>query len=226
MPEGEGSVSFTILPNQTLADGVVIKNHASIIFDQNEPILTNTWQNTVDALPPSSTVSATRVYGSSEIHLTLNGSDASSGLAYYDLYIQEEGGEWLSLGNTYGDTETIIADSSKQYNFYVLANDQVGNTEFKTPGTEATVGINELIKGKGQLSLGPNPATDKVYIGGLKQPGTFIISDLTGKKILSGIVSETINSIDIHQLTSGMYILSVYSNGSYESLKLLKSYGK
>jgi hypothetical protein len=226
MPEGEGSVSFTIIPNQTLADGVVIKNHASIIFDQNESILTNTWQNTVDALPPASTVSATRVYGSSEIHLTLNGSDASSGLAYYNLFIQEEGGEWLSIGNTYGETETIIADSSKQYNFYVVANDQVGNTEIKTPGTEATVGIHELIKGKGQLSLGPNPATDKVYIGGLKQSGTFIISDLAGKKVLSGIVSETNNSIDVHQLNNGMYVLSICSNGSFESLKLLKSYGR
>jgi len=226
MPEGEGSVSFTILPKQTLADGAVIKNRASIIFDQNEPILTNTWQNIVDALPPASTVSATRVWGSREIHLTFSGSDATSGLANYDIYIQEEGGEWLALGNAYGDTEIIKADSSKQYNFYVLANDKVGNTEVKIPGTEATVGINELIKGKGQLSLGPNPAADMVYIGGLKQSGTFIISDLSGKKILSGIVSETNNGIDIHQLTSGMYIIRIYSNGSFESLKLLKSYGK
>ncbi len=223
IPEGEGSVSFTVLPKQSLADGLVIKNHASIIFDQNEPILTNTWQNVVDALPPSSTVSATRVMGSPEINLTLSGSDASSGIGYYVVYMQEIGGEWLAIGNTFGETEKIIADSSKQYNFYVLANDQVGNTETKTPGAEATVGINELIKGKGELSLGPNPATDMIYIGGLKQSGTFIISDLSGKKVLSGIVSENNNSIDIHQLNSGMYLLSVYSNGSFESLKLLKS---
>lgn len=226
MPEGEGSVSFTILPKQTLADGAVIKNRASIIFDQNDPILTNTWQNIVDALPPSGTVSATRVEGSREIHLTFNGSDAASGIAYYDIHIQEDGGEWLAFGNAYGDTETILADSSKKYNLYVVAYDQVGNNELKIPVAETTIGINELIKGKGQLSLGPNPATGIVYIGGLKKSGTFIISDLSGKKVLSGIVSENNNSIDIFQLTSGMYIISIYSNGSFESLKLIKTPGK
>lgn len=224
MPEGEGSVSFTVLPNQNLADGVAIKNHATIIFDQNEPILTNTWQNTVDDLPPLSTVSATRIEGSPEIHLTLSGRDASSGLDYYSVYIQETGGEWLSIGNAYGDHQTIIADSSKQYNFYVIATDRVGNMENKTPGAETTVGINELIKGKkGQLSLGPNPAHNLVYIGGLKQSNSFNITDLLGKKMFSGIVSENNNSIDIHQLNSGMYILSIYSNGSVESFKLLKT---
>ena len=225
-PEGEGSVSFTIMPKQNIVDGAVIQNRASIVFDQNEPILTNTWQNIVDALPPSSNVSATRVTGSPEIHLSFSGSDASSGIEHYSIYMQEETGDWLSIGNTFSETETIIADSSKEYNFYVLAVDQVGNTELKTPGAETSVGINELIKGKGELSLGPNPATDIVYIGGLKQSGTFIISDLSGKKVLSGIVSENINSIDIHQLNSGMYLLSVYSNGSFESLKLLKSNSK
>jgi hypothetical protein len=226
MPEGEGSVSFTILPKQSLADGAVIRNRASIIFDQNEPILTNTWQNIVDALPPVSAVTATRVEGSPEIHLTFTGSDASSGIANYDIYIQEEGGEWQAFGNAYGDTETILADSSKRYSFYVLANDQVGNTESKTPGAETTVGMKESVKGKGQLSLWPTPAADAVFIGGLKQTSTFIISDLSGKKIMSGIVSETNNSIEINKLAVGMYILRIYSNGSFESLKLLKNKGR
>lgn len=226
MPEGEGSVSFTIQPKQSLADGAVIKNRASIVFDQNEPILTNTWQNIIDALPPSGTVSATRVEGSREIHLAFNGIDAASGVAYYDIHIQEDGGEWLAFGNAFGDTEIILADSSKKYNLYVIATDRVGNSEIKTPFSETTVGINELLKGKGQLSLGPNPATEVVYIGGLKLSGNFIISDLSGKKVLSGIVSETNNSIDIHQLTSGMYIICIYSNGSFESLKMIKTPGK
>jgi hypothetical protein len=226
MPEGEGSVSFTILPKQTLADGVVIKNRASIIFDQNEPILTNTWQNIVDALPPASTVMATRVEGSPEIHLAFTGSDASSGIANYDIYIREEGGEWQAFGNAFSDTETILADSSKQYSFYVLANDLVGNRELKTPGAETTVGIKELLKGKGQLSLWPTPAADAVFIGGLKQSSTFIISDLSGKKIMSGIVSETNNSIEINKLAVGIYMLRVYSGGCFESLKLLKNQGR
>ena len=223
MPEGEGSVSYTLLLKQTLADGAVIKNRASIIFDQNEPILTNTWQNIVDALPPSSTVSATRVRGSREIHLTFTGSDASSGIGNYNIYFQEDGGEWLSIGSTPGESEIIVADSLKRYHFYVMASDLLGNTEFKTPGAETTVSINELVKGKGALSMGPNPATDQVYIGGLKQSGTYMVTDLSGKKLLSGNVSETNNRIDINRLNNGLYILYVYSNGETHSFKVLKN---
>jgi len=223
MPEGEGSVSYTLLPKQTLADGAVIKNRASIIFDQNEPILTNTWQNIVDASPPSSTVSATRVEGSREIHLAFTGSDASSGIGNYNVFIQENGGEWLSIATTSKDTEIILADSSKQYHFYVVANDMVGNSEVKTPGAETTVGINELVKGKGDLSMGPNPATDLVYIGGLKQSATYTVTDLLGKKLQSGIVSETNNRIEINRLKSGLYILYVFSKGEAHSFKLLKN---
>ncbi len=223
MPEGEGSVSYTLLLKQSLADGTVIKNRASIIFDQNEPIITNTWQNIVDALPPVSTVRATRVEGSREIHLTFTGSDASSGIANYDIYIQEEGGEWQAIGNAYDDTETILADSSKRYNFYVLANDNVGNKEAKDPRAETTVGINELVKSKGQFNLWPVPATDMVYIGGLRQSNNFVISDLSGKKVLSGILSETSNSINIQKLNGGMYILNIYNNRSFETFKLIKT---
>jgi len=223
MPEGEGSVSYTLLLKQSLADGTVIKNRASIIFDQNEPIITNTWQNIVDALPPVSTVRATRVEGSREIHLTFTGSDASSGIANYDIYIQEEGGEWQAFGNAYDDTETILADSSKQYNFYVLANDNVGNKEAKNPRVEITVGITKLVKSKGQFSLWPVPATDMVYIGGLRQSNNYVISDLSGKKVLSGILSETSNSINIQKLNGGMYILNIYNNRSFETFKLIKT---
>ena len=105
----------------------------------------------------------------------------------------------------------------------MLANDQVGNTELKTPGAETTVGITEMAIGKGRLSLGPNPTNDVVYISGLKKSCTFIVSDLSGKMVMSGVVSETSNSIDIKQLSSGMYLLSVYSNGGFETLKLLKN---
>ncbi len=223
IPEGEGSVSFTLLPKQTIADGAIIKNRASIVFDHNEPIVTNTWQNMVDALPPASTVSATRVQNSPEIHLTFTGSDASSGVGHYNMYIQESGGDWLAIGNTTNDTQIIIADSSRQYSFYVIATDQVGNEEYKIPGAEATIGIHELIKGKGQLSIGPNPAAEEVFIGGLKQSSTFVISDLSGKKVLSGDISESNNRIDIHQLNNGLYLIRIYSNGYFESLKLIKN---
>jgi hypothetical protein len=154
--------------------------------------------------------------GSDWLLLTMYGSDKTL------LKSKYVSGSWsIPAWATVYDTITLVSKGIDSVFFRFEASSTFSYSfSYENP---ATVGINELIKGKGQLSLSPNPATDIVYIGGLKQSGTFIISDLSGKKVLSGIVSETNNGIDIHQLTSGMYIISIYSNGSFESLKLLKS---
>jgi hypothetical protein len=44
---GEGHVSFTVLPRADIANGTVISNQASIVFDVNDPIVTNVVTNTV-----------------------------------------------------------------------------------------------------------------------------------------------------------------------------------
>ena len=44
---GQGHVGFSIKPKANLADGTLITNHASIVFDTNEPIVTNQVWNTI-----------------------------------------------------------------------------------------------------------------------------------------------------------------------------------
>ena len=44
---GEGHVSFTIRPRADVQAGTVVTNIASIVFDTNEPILTNQVWNTI-----------------------------------------------------------------------------------------------------------------------------------------------------------------------------------
>ncbi len=51
-PQGEGSVLFTVMPKSGLADGTQIQNQATVVFDQNAPINTPVWLNTIDAAPP------------------------------------------------------------------------------------------------------------------------------------------------------------------------------
>src|SRR5262249_7744489 len=55
---GLGFVTFHIKPNAGLADGAQITNSASIVFDSNDPIATNTTLNTIDSGPPASSVAA------------------------------------------------------------------------------------------------------------------------------------------------------------------------
>jgi hypothetical protein len=47
-PEGEGFVSYSVGLNKDLKTNAEIKNKASIVFDANEPIITNEYLNTLD----------------------------------------------------------------------------------------------------------------------------------------------------------------------------------
>ncbi|HUF54301.1 MAG TPA: hypothetical protein VMR52_11085 [Dehalococcoidia bacterium] len=56
-PEGDGMVMFSVDHRSDLANGSEIANNASIVFDTNEPIITNEWVNLVGE-PPGGGVSA------------------------------------------------------------------------------------------------------------------------------------------------------------------------
>ena len=53
-PQGEGSVSFTVMREKGLRTGTRIANQATIYFDTNAPITTQAWVNTIDVTPPRS----------------------------------------------------------------------------------------------------------------------------------------------------------------------------
>ncbi|MFN8038400.1 MAG: carboxypeptidase regulatory-like domain-containing protein [Acidimicrobiales bacterium] len=53
-PEGEGFVDYTATPLEGTALGSTVDAKASIVFDQNPPIETNTWTNTIGVLLPPS----------------------------------------------------------------------------------------------------------------------------------------------------------------------------
>jgi len=50
-PESHGAIEFTVLPYSTVPDGATIENHASIYFDLNEPVITNSTLNVIDSPP-------------------------------------------------------------------------------------------------------------------------------------------------------------------------------
>jgi hypothetical protein len=54
--QGIGSVSFDVTPKAGLASGTTISNTATVVFDTNAPIATNTTTNTIDAGAPTSHV--------------------------------------------------------------------------------------------------------------------------------------------------------------------------
>lgn len=130
---GEGFVSFTIKPQLSDVTGDSITAQASIVFDDNAPIITNTWSNLVDAVPPVSTLNPLSVgSGSPSIIVEWTGVDDTTavGVDYYDLYVSVDGAPF-TLHQSNIDTTALqyFGQEGPSYAFFVRATDNVGNRE-------------------------------------------------------------------------------------------------
>lgn len=129
--QGEGYVTFTIVPKLQVQTGDSITAKASIIFDINAPIETNTWVNLIDAVPPQSQID-TAIEMSSTFILNLSGEDDPGGVGidFYDLYASKDSGAFLLI-KEHIDTNfvEVTGIAGAQYAYYTLATDNVGNKE-------------------------------------------------------------------------------------------------
>ncbi len=129
---GIGEVMFEIGVKQGKADGVEIKNRASIVFDYEDAILTPTWTNIVDAVAPSSVIDNSWMVNDSTLRITAEAFDARSGVWKYEWYVQAgENGPWWKEG----ETDSLCFDyhiyEGIDYGFCVVATDSAGNVEQK-----------------------------------------------------------------------------------------------
>lgn len=134
---GEGFVSF-VIGQKHLASGTKIANQASIVFDANAPILTNTYVNAIDDdLPTSAAYLVTEEEGKMKVQWS--GSDKSSGVAHYEVWMCKNRADFEKV--TYHDAnESILVDIDPftTYGFFTLVTDNVGNMEDKSPLSEVT----------------------------------------------------------------------------------------
>ncbi len=142
---GEGYIAYTVWPKTGLANATVITNQASVVFDVNAPILTPAVTNTIDTVPPSSSVNALAPATlGPNVDVSWSGSDAGgSGIASYDIFVSANGGPWTEwLAATTNTSAVFVGANSNSYSFYSLAADNVGNVETKAPRAEATTIVN------------------------------------------------------------------------------------
>jgi len=89
-PEGDGYVTLFAKPRSGLRTGTLIKNRASIVFDDNAAILTPTVRNRVDRrLPTSRVTSVRRARGRMLVRWTAR--DRGAGAKRYALSVSEDG---------------------------------------------------------------------------------------------------------------------------------------
>jgi hypothetical protein len=227
-PNGEGSVSYTIQPIANLADGNSMQSKAAIVFDDNTPIITNTWKNILDAQKPSSKATAT-VLQDTLIHLKMTGVDLASGIGYYNVYVSIQDGQWQSLGGTELDTMTVIGEPGKTYRFYAVAQDKVGNLESKTPAAEASVTLKEGTTPPVEppvtsidslpLKVYPSPTTGAVTVKvktAVAEQVVISVYSTTGSKVAdvyTGTVNGNLNiPVNLSHLSNGLYYIRMRSN--------------
>jgi hypothetical protein len=136
---GEGFVSFSIEHKKSPKNGSTVSNRASIVFDANAPIMTNTYVNTFDTDYPTS-----RIVSVSEddgyLHVKLDGDDATSGIDHFDIFIfQDDSKEYTVMQNVQMFQVPIPCQPGTKYGLCVRATDRVGWHEPKDVKVEQTI---------------------------------------------------------------------------------------
>ena len=148
--DGEGFVSFIIEHKTNPANGSTISNKATIVFDANDPIVTNTYVNTFDTDYPSSQITKVEEKNG-QLVVTVSGSDATSGIGSYHIYAFKNGGEAELVATiTEGNQATFACDPGTKYGLCVIATDNVGWNEPKDIKAEKEIttsgtGINGIL---------------------------------------------------------------------------------
>ncbi len=129
--DGVGFVSFSIHPKQGVTSGDAVQNKASIVFDNNAPIITPVWEHIFDTTRPQSQVSPLPVISSNKNFLVRwGGADAHAGIASYSVYYSVNDSAFKNWKRyTTQISDTFQGQYNKRYKFYSIALDRANNFE-------------------------------------------------------------------------------------------------
>jgi len=142
--DGMGFVNYTILPKSSLTTGATVNAQASVVFDINAAIETASILNTIDALPPTSSVAPLPGLSASTFKVSWSGSDdaSGSGIASYSIYVADNSGPftpWLTATTETSASYTGVLGHT--YGFYSVATDNVGNLQPTPTAAQATTTV-------------------------------------------------------------------------------------
>ncbi|MEO0898288.1 MAG: T9SS type A sorting domain-containing protein [Bacteroidota bacterium] len=128
---GTGAVFYSVRPYPNLAPGTTLENKADIVFDFNDPIITDPWINTSDdRIPQSEVLSLPDTTNSTFIPLSWTGSDEGAGIKHYNIFYSKNDEQYLMAAYQTGDTSLLFrAEPGASYKFYSVAYDTANNRE-------------------------------------------------------------------------------------------------
>ena len=210
-----------------------IKNKASIVFDANEPIITNEYLNTLDLDAPESRVFS--LDGNTGNHFTVSwtGSDNGSGIHDYSVYVMENDTNLYVWQSHTSETSVYFeGEVGSTYKFYSIATDNVSLVEAE-PGqydTQTTVLVDaktfEMVKE--ELIVFPNPANKNLKITLKNAPCGMYVVELIGingsinhSQIYDDFEIQNGININVANYNPGQYILKVVYGNKTVSRKIM-----
>jgi len=223
---GEGHVEFSIRPKPGTSTGAVVHNIAEIVFDVNEPIITNTVFNTIDAGAPVSMLSALPlVVSGPEITLSASASDppGGSGLAGVRFLVSVDGGSLVPFSFTATSTGVFGGAAGHVYGFASQGVDNAGNVEplgggatafTAIPSVALAVGSDSGVVGDGVTNIN----TPEFLV--VSAPLTDVAVTITGiGRRVAGVAKTGVNGRGVFAVPSrqgladGEYVVTAVSHG-------------
>ncbi|MBK8705085.1 MAG: T9SS type A sorting domain-containing protein [Saprospiraceae bacterium] len=141
-PEGEGFVTFTTGISDDIENDESVENRASIVFDLNEPILTNLHKNTFDLAAPTSELSASVASTTDTlVNLSVSSFDGESQVRHVEIWVSENDSAYVFYQRTSGNEVVFDGKPGYTYKFYSIAADSVGNWETEPDFPDVVVSI-------------------------------------------------------------------------------------
>lgn len=150
----------------------------------------------------------------------------------YDQYIGKtsamkfNGSDWVFVGDTgfsAGGAERLDIAIDSLGRIYVAYAD-FGNGGRETVMKYDTISVGVIEHQKSQLSIYPNPATDKIIVekAELSTPGHLIIANLSGQEFLQLNVTGQITIVDISTIPSGVYLVKLVDEKGVQVRKIIR----
>lgn len=212
-PEGEGFVEFVVDFKPNLSSGTAIRNRASIVFDLYDPIITNTWTNTLDFAAPTTTGLVVRPFGVDSLDCTFSANDDGSGVAVTSIFVSD-GQSSFGIARALPGPTTSIRIARPQgalssLRFYALSADNAGILEtVPTTIVGVTTSVNTDAIIANDIEIGPSPATSWVTVRSTSGAdlGLITVFDMTGRVQLQHR-SGAEDHFDVSGWSHGLYVI-------------------
>lgn len=232
-----GFVRFRIRPNATVAIGDTIPNKASIYFDYNPPVVTNTCRTLIsgNAIPVKLVYYLAHLTSNKQVlnEWTVanevnteryNVQRSSNGEAFVTVgSVRASSGQWAAGNKQYHFTDDV-SNAFSAVNSQVTTHSLYYRLEMVDyDGRKAYSGVQKVELKPTGFSIYPNPAHNAVTVKG-DAIANVTITDYAGRILLQqGVANRSILTVSVGSLQNGVYVMKLETtSGEVKAEKLIK----